>query len=139
GDLRHHCFEALPDRSRADINRHGAVRLEVEPRRLLRAGSAALDKAGDGEAVVAPVDLAALQRTLFLPAELGEAAFEGLAIVAAVALGIAGRTHRLQAWQPVRHLAGADQVAPTHLGAVDSQVARRQLDQALAKERGLIA
>jgi len=65
--------------------------------------------------VVPPVDLAALQRTLFLPAELGEAAFEGLAIIAAVALGIDGRTARLQVWQPVRHLAGADQVAPTYL------------------------
>jgi len=46
-----------------------------EPRRLLRTGSAALDKAGDSDAVLAPVDLAALQRTLILPAELGEAAF----------------------------------------------------------------
>ena len=44
------------------------------------------------------------------PAELGEAVFEGLAIVAAVALGIDGRTARLQPWQPVRHLTGADQV-----------------------------
>jgi len=46
--------------------------------------------------VVAPVDLAALQRTLFLPAELGEAAFEGFAIIAAVALGIDSRTARLR-------------------------------------------
>ena len=75
GDLRHHRFEALPDRSRADIDRDRAIRLEVEPRRLLRTGSAALDKAGNGDAVVAPVDLAALQRTLILPAELDEAAF----------------------------------------------------------------
>src|SRR6202040_3223044 len=110
-----------------------------EPRRLLRSGPTALDKTGDGDAVVAPVDLAALQRTLFLPAELGEAAFEGFAIIAAVALGIDGRPARLQPWQPVRHLAGADQVAPTHLGAVDPQIARRQLDQPLAKERALIA
>ena len=87
-DLRHHRFEALPDRGRADIDRHRAVRLEVEPRRLLRPGSAALDKAGDRDAVIAAVDLAALQRALFLPAELGEAALERLAIVAAVALGI---------------------------------------------------
>jgi hypothetical protein len=105
-DLRHHRFQALPDCSRADIDRHRAIRLEVEPRRLLRTGAAALDKAGDSDAVVAPVDLAALHRTLFLPAELGEAAFEGFAIIAAVALGIDGRTARLQPWQPVRHLAG---------------------------------
>ena len=58
-------------------------RLEIEPRRLLRAGSAALDKTGDRDAVVAPVDLAALQRALFLPAKLGEAPFEGLAIASA--------------------------------------------------------
>jgi hypothetical protein len=69
--------------------------------------------------VVAPVDFAALQRALFLPAELGETAFEGLAIVAAVAFGIDGRTARLQPRQPVRHLTGADQVAPPHLGGVD--------------------
>jgi hypothetical protein len=36
-DLRHRRFEALSDRSRADTDRHRAVRLEVEPRRLLRA------------------------------------------------------------------------------------------------------
>src|SRR5256714_14721644 len=112
-DLRHHRFETLSDRSRADINRHRAICLDFEPRRLLRTGSAALDKAGDGDAVVAPVDLAVLQRTLFLPAKLGEAAFEGFAIIATVALGIDGRTARLQPWQPVRHFAGANQVAPT--------------------------
>jgi hypothetical protein len=66
-----------------------------------------------------------LQRAFLRPAELGEAVFEGFAIVAAVALGIDGRTARLQSRQPVRHLAGADQVAPTHLGAVDPQLARR--------------
>jgi hypothetical protein len=38
--------------------------------------------------VKAPVDLAALQRALFFPAELCETAFEGLAIVAVV--GMAG-------------------------------------------------
>ena len=95
-DLRHHRFEALPNRSRTDIDRYRAIRLEVEPRRLLGAGSAALDKAGDSDTVKAPVDLAALQRALFLPAELCETAFEGLAIVAAVARGIAGRTDRFQ-------------------------------------------
>jgi hypothetical protein len=79
-DLRHHRLEALSYRSRADIDRHRPIRLEVEPRRFLRTGSAALDKTGDRDAVVAPVDFAALQRALFLPAELGETAFEGLAI-----------------------------------------------------------
>ena len=118
-DLRHDRFEALPDRSRADIHRHRAIRFEVEPRRLLRTGSTALDKAGNGDAVVAPVDQAALQRALFLPAELGEAAFERFHVIAAVAFGIAGRTDRFQPWQLVGHLAGADQVAPSHLGAVD--------------------
>ena len=89
--------------------------------------------------MVAPVDLATLQRALFRPTELGEAAFEGLAIVAAVAFGIADRTDWLQPRQLVRHLAGADQVAPAHLGAVDPEVVRRQLDEPLAKERALIA
>jgi hypothetical protein len=79
-----------------------------------------------------------LQRTLFVPAELGETAFEGFAIVAAVAFGIDGRTAWFQPWQPVRHLIGADQIAPTHLGAVDPEVARRQLDQPLTKERALV-
>jgi hypothetical protein len=36
----------------------------------------------------------ALQHALFLPAEFGEAAFEGFTIIAAVALGIAGWTDR---------------------------------------------
>jgi hypothetical protein len=49
----------------------------IEPRRLFRTGSTALDKAGNGDAVVAPIGLLALQRALLLPAELGEAAFEG--------------------------------------------------------------
>ena len=70
---------------------------------------------------------------LFVPAELGEASFEGFTIVATVALGIAGRTYRLQPWEPVRHLVGADQVAPTHLGAVDPQIPRRQLDEPFEK------
>jgi hypothetical protein len=39
----------------------------------------------------------------------------------------------------VRHLAGADQVAPAYLGAVKPEVPRRQLDQPLAKERAFIA
>src|SRR5262249_29391582 len=138
-DLRHHRFEALPHRSRADIDRHRAIRLEVESCRLLRTGSAALEKAGDSDAVVAPVDLAALQRTLFLPAELGEAALEGFMIIAAVAFGIPGWTDWLQPRQPVRHLARTDQIAAAHLGAVDPQVARRQLDKPLAKERALVA
>src|SRR6516162_5108787 len=138
-DLRHHRFEALPDGSRADIDRHHPIRLEVEPRRLVRTGSAALDKTGDRDAVVAPVDLAALQCALFFPAELGQAALKSFAIITAVALGIDGRTARLQPRQPVRHLASADQVAPTHLGAVDPQVARRELDEPLAKERALVA
>src|SRR5262249_60929007 len=103
-------FEPSPDGSRADIHRHHAIRFEVESRRLLRAGSTALDKAGDRHAVVAPVDLAALQRTLFVPAELGETMFEGLAIVAAVAFGIAGWTDRLQPRQLVRHLPRAHPV-----------------------------
>jgi hypothetical protein len=69
-DLRHHRFQTLPDRSRADIDRHRSIRLEVEPRRLLRTESAALDKTGNPNAVVATVDLAALQCAFFFPAEL---------------------------------------------------------------------
>jgi hypothetical protein len=66
GDLRHHRFEALPDRSRTDIDHHRAMRFEVEPRRLLWTGATALDKTDDSHAMVAPVDLAALQRYLRL-------------------------------------------------------------------------
>jgi hypothetical protein len=109
----------LPDRSRADIDRNRAIRLEVEAGRLLRAGSSALEERGDGHAVIASVDLTALQRTFFVPAKVGEAAFEGFVVIAAVALGIASRTNRLQPRQPVRHLGGADEVAPSHLGAFD--------------------
>ena len=59
-DLRHHRFEPLPDSSRADIDRHPAIGFELEPRRLLRTRATALDKAGDRNAMVAPVDLATL-------------------------------------------------------------------------------
>ena len=89
--------------------------------------------------MIAAVDLAALQRAFFLPAELGKTAVERLAIVAAVAFGIDRRAARLQPRQPVRHFRGANQVAPPHLGAVDPEVARRQFDQPLAEERALVA
>lgn len=59
-NLRRHRFEAVPGRSRADMHRHSAVRREIEPRRLLRACSTALDKAGDGQAMIALVEFLAL-------------------------------------------------------------------------------
>src|SRR5439155_19734107 len=99
----------------------------------------ALDKARNCEAVITPVDQAPLQSTLFLPAELSEAAFERLAVIPAVAFGIHRRAARLQPRQLVRHLGGADQIAQAHLGVVYSQIACRQLDQSLAEERSLVA
>ena len=134
GDLRHYRFQALPERGRADIHRHHTVRLQFQARRLLRPGAASLDKAGDGDTVIAAVDLAPLQSALFFPAELGKAAVERLAIVAAVAFGIDRRAPRLQPGQPVRHFRRADQIAPPHLDAVDPEIARRQFDQPLAEE-----
>ena len=89
--------------------------------------------------MIAAVDLAALQRAFFFPAELGKTAVERLAIIAAVAFGIDRRAARLQPRQPVRHFRGANQVAAPHLGAVDPEVARRQFDQPLTEERPLVA
>jgi hypothetical protein len=84
--------------------------------------------------VIAPIDQTALQFAFFVPAELGEATVERLAVIAAVAFGLGGRAARLQLRQFVRHIGGADQVAATHLGAVDAEIVRRQLDQALAEK-----
>src|SRR5436190_72583 len=46
-------------------------------------------------------------------------------------------THQVH-WY-AEHLGGTDQIASAHLGAVDPQITRRQLDQPLAEERRLIS
>src|ERR1700730_12664495 len=84
-DLRHHRFEALPDRRGADVHRHAAVRLQFEPRRLLRPGPRPFDKTADRDAVIAAIDQSALQCAFFCPTEHGEAAVECLTVIAAVA------------------------------------------------------
>ena len=81
--------------------------LQFQARRLLRPGAAALDKAGDRDAVIAAVDQPALQARFSVPAELGKAALERLAIVAAVAFGIDRRAAGLQPSERIRHLATA--------------------------------
>src|ERR1051326_7664985 len=101
GDLGHYRFETLPDRRRADIHRHAAVGLQFEPRRLLRPGAGTLYKAGDRDAVIAPVNQSALQFALLLPTELSQATFERLTVIAAVAFGIHRRAAGLQPGQLV--------------------------------------
>jgi hypothetical protein len=133
GDLRHDRFEALPDGSGGDIHGDRTVGLEVEPRRFLRPGAGALDKARDRDAVVAAVDQPPLQTAFLVPAELDEAAIERLAVIPAVAFGVGRRAAGLKPRQLVWHLGGGDQIAASHLGTVDPQIACRQLDQPLAK------
>ena len=60
GDLCHDRFEALSDRGGTDIDRHPAIRFEVEPRGLLRPRPRPFDKTGDRDAVIAAVNQPAL-------------------------------------------------------------------------------
>src|SRR5216684_4338955 len=88
GDLGDDRLEPLPDRGRADGDRHRAVALQFETRQLLRPGATAFDETGDGHPVIAAVDQPAVQFALLGPAELGEAAVEDMGVIAAVAFGL---------------------------------------------------
>src|SRR3954467_12224628 len=85
-DLREHGLDALPDRGRAHINREVAVRLQHDARAFLRAGGAALDETGNGDAVMAPVDQLTPERGFLRPTDFLKAAIERGVIIAAVEL-----------------------------------------------------
>src|SRR5262245_39794448 len=104
---------------------------------LARTGGAALDVAGERNAVIAAVDQLALQLRLLRPVEFLEAAVERDLIVAAVAGGLDRR--RDHARKRIRHIGFADEIAPADLDAVEPEILRHHVDQALAEEIGLEA
>ena len=136
-DLGEDGLDPLADRGGADEHRHRAVRVDFEPRGLLRAGGAALDEAADREPVIAAVDQPALQLRLLGPADFCEAAVESDAIVAAVEFvpELEGRDGR----DRIRHLGRRNEVAAAEIDAVEAEIGRRHVDEPLAEEIGLEA
>src|SRR4029077_10503654 len=131
--------QPLPDRRRADRDRRTAVPLRPEPRQFLRPGAAALDKAGDRDAVIAPVDQPAVQLLLLVPAEFGQTTVQRMRIITAVAFGMGIEVAGLDPGERVGHLGIGDQVLAAHLYRIDAEFPGRQLDQPLAEEAALIA
>ncbi len=111
--------------------------LDLDARVLARARAAALDEAGDAEAVIAAVDQLALERELFVPARFREAAVERAGIVAAVAGGLAEAVVRPHRRQRIRHLVERHEIAAADLEPVEPQLARRHLEQPLHEEAAL--
>src|SRR5437764_871660 len=84
GDLREDGLDALTDRSRAQKNRIRAVIVDFEPRRLLRAGRAALDETGNAEPMIFAVDQSAAKLCPLIPADFRKTLVERGPVVAAV-------------------------------------------------------
>ena len=134
-NLREDRLDPLPDTRRADIDRDRAVGLQHHAGVLARAGRTALDVATHRQAVVTAVDQLALQRGLLAPADLGQAAVERDAVVAGVGFGRDIERHH--GGERIGHLRFRDQVAAPEFDAVEAEVARRHVEQTLAKEIGL--
>src|SRR5262249_2973894 len=98
----------------------------------------AFDEAGKRHAVIPPLNEVTLQFALLLPTEFGEAALERMRVVAAIAFGFGIEITRLDASEPIGHLAVGNKVAPAHLDAVDAELLRRDFDQPLAEETSFI-
>src|SRR5215831_20610865 len=131
-DLREHGFDALADRRRADENRDRSVKVYLKPRGFLGTSRSAFNETADREAVIAPVDQLPLELRLVGPTKFLKAAIERKAIIAAVefVLGLKRRDgrHRL------RHCGRRDQIAATEFDAIDVEVLRDHVQQALAEE-----
>src|SRR5215475_2959436 len=76
GDLRKDRLDALTHGGRAEIDRKCPIIVDFEPCRLLWAGGAALDEAGNAETMIAAVDQAAAELCLLVPADFLEASIE---------------------------------------------------------------
>src|SRR5437764_15122520 len=92
-DLSKDGFEPLPQRRRANIDGHRAIRLERAFRVFTRPCPAAFHEACGGKAVIAALDQLSLHVPLLLPTELLEETVEGRMIVAGIVLG----------WRLIRH------------------------------------
>src|SRR5262249_59322352 len=99
-----------------------------DPRVLLRSGAAALDDEGDAQPMVAAVNQFTLQRRLFGPARLLEAAIERGRVIAAVAGGLGEGFARLDGSEVVGHLMRGDQVAAADVEPIEAEVDGRQLE-----------
>src|SRR5579859_1558060 len=106
---------------------------------LARPRAAALDEAGDAEAMMAALDQVAVEGRLVGPAELRDGAVEGARVVAAVALCLTEAVVRHDGGEPPRHLGRGDEIAAADVEAIKPEVARREIEQALAEERALVA
>ena len=137
GDLPQDGLDPLPDRRGADIDRDSAIGLDRDTGALARSRRAALDEAGDAEAMIASLDQPALQRFLLAPARLRDAAVEGAGIIAAVALGLAEPVIGAHARQAVRHLDRRDQIAAADGEPVEPELVRREIEHPLAEEAAL--
>ena len=92
-------------------------------------------KQHDREAVIAAVDQPALELFLLGPADFGKTALERDLIIAAVELVLA--LERRDGRDRVGHFGFADEVAPAEFDLIDAEIARRHVEQALAKKIGL--
>src|SRR3954454_13011509 len=75
-DLREDRLDALAHGGGAEIDRKCPVIVDFEPRRLLRAGGAALDETGNAETVIAAVGQLAAELRLVIPADFLKALLE---------------------------------------------------------------
>src|SRR5262249_45565333 len=96
--------------------------------------AAALDEAGDANAVIAAIDQLSVEAHLLGPAKLGDAAVERAGIVTAVALGLAETVIGYDRGQPGRHLRGRNEVAAADVEAVEAEVVGCQINEPLAEE-----
>src|SRR5258706_9120968 len=87
--------------------------------------------------MVAAFDELALQGAFFLPARLAKTLIEGAGIIAAVACGHAKSVIGFQIRESVRHLLGADEIAPANRERIDPHFRCGDVEQALAEEAAL--
>ena len=131
GDLGQRGLEPLPQHRRSDIDGHRAVVLDHDAHVLL-ARAAAFDERHGGEAVVASVDQPALQRLLLGPADLAQRPLERGVVVAGVEVGLTLVGHELAGRE--RQFGLADQIPAAEFHRIEAEIARHDVEQALAKE-----
>ncbi len=134
-DLCEGGLEPLANGGGADVDGVAAVRLQHDARALFRPSRAALDEAAQRNAVIAPVDQLAGQLRFRGPVDLREAAVERDVIVAAVELVLG--LERGDGRDLVRHLRVRHEVAAAELDAVEPEILRHHVEEALAEEIGL--
>src|SRR5262249_57298087 len=87
--------------------------------------------------MVAAVNQFTLQRRLFGPARLLEAAIERRRVIAAVAGGLGEGFARLDGREVVGHLMRGDQIAAADVEPIEAEVAGREVEEPFHKEAAL--